>query len=107
MVDRLSEVDVLNRLARGAHPITGAPIDAPSWLNDVRVIRALLRSADAIAGQPRTDLPPNAGTPWDDDQDDDLEAAFKRAEPFDAIARRMGRTRGAIISRLKRLGLME
>ena len=107
MVENVSEVEVLNRLARGAHPITGAPIDAPSWLNDGRVIRALLRSADAMAARSRVDLPPRAGSPWDDEQDEELETAFKRGVAFDAIANQMGRTRGAIISRLKRLGLME
>ena len=107
MVGIVSEVDVLNRLARGVHPITGATIDAPSWLNDGRVIRALLRSADALAARSFVDLPPNAGAPWDDEQDEDLETAFRRGVPFDSIADRMGRTRGAIISRLKKLGLMD
>ena len=52
-------------------------------------------------------LPPNQGSKWTDDDDRQLAELFHNAVDFRDIATHFGRTRGAITSRLKQLGLLK
>jgi ATP-dependent DNA helicase PIF1 len=50
---------------------------------------------------------PKAYVRWTDDEERALIAAFNDGQPPKAIAERLGRKRGGIVSRLKKLGLLE
>ncbi len=51
--------------------------------------------------------PTRAGEPWDEDEDQRLAHAFHAGEPFSQIAETHQRSRGAIVSRLVRLGYIQ
>ncbi|MEM9262685.1 MAG: GcrA family cell cycle regulator [Pseudomonadota bacterium] len=48
----------------------------------------------------------NAGTPWTSEQENRLKYSWRTGVPISKIARDFGRTRGAIATRLKRLGYL-
>jgi len=50
--------------------------------------------------------PTNAGKPWDEELDLNLRERFSVEKSISRLANEFGRTRGAIESRLSRLGLM-
>ena len=52
----------------------------------------------------KAQLPPNTGRAWDEAEDEKLRDEFHRAVPFDQMAQVRCRTRGAIISRMVKLG---
>ena len=55
----------------------------------------------------RTQEPPrNAGKPWTSEMDDDLRAALADDVDRSVIATRIGRTRGSVLSRAVKLGLI-
>lgn len=48
---------------------------------------------------------PNAYTPWDEKEDEDLKRRYLAGESLQSISKALGRQRGSISSRLKKLGL--
>jgi hypothetical protein len=50
---------------------------------------------------------PKAYARWTDEEERELVAAFNDGQKPKVIAERMGRKRGGIVSRLKKLGLIE
>jgi len=66
------------------------------------------QSAAFQSAEPGLEHRPNAGKPWRAEEDQQLQAAWDSAEGPDctAIATRLGRSRGAIIARLVRIGLL-
>ncbi len=50
--------------------------------------------------------PRNAGKPWTSEMDDDLRAALRDGVDRNVIATRIGRTRGSVLSRAVKLGLI-
>jgi hypothetical protein len=102
---------IIDTLAQGIHPVTGEVMPEDSPYNAAPVIRALFAVSQALdAGgsappaKPRRGLPPNAGKPWTQPEDDKLEAAFAAGLDFKHIAEELGRTTFAIEARLVRLG---
>lgn len=101
---------IIDTLAQGIHPVTGEAMPEDSPYNAPPVIRALFAVSQALQGQPvnadkpRRELPPNAGKPWDPEEDARLSAAFATAEDVKQLAIDMGRTPFAIESRLVKLG---
>jgi len=94
-------------LAAGRDPATGAELPEDSPFNHPRVIRALYIATQAMAHwaerQSRAG-PSQAGKPWPPEEDDRLAAAFDSGIDVAALARAHDRTEGAIRSRLVRLG---
>lgn len=105
---------ILHSLALGLDPDTGSPLDASQGfvLQQPDVIRALFLAVDALASRPgrtpqsRTGRPGKAGQPWSEDEDQRLAAAFDAGGSIAGLARDHQRSRGAITSRLLRLGRM-
>lgn len=101
---------VVEALAAGVDPRTGEVVGGDSVLESSMVVRALHVALGAIEAQIRreaskTALPGNAGNPWTREEEMEVERRFKMGESAGEIARRHGRTKGAIIARLERLGL--
>jgi hypothetical protein len=94
---------ILRTLAEGFDPKSGEDLAEGGPLSDPDVIRALLAGARALDGPPRV-LPEGAGRPWDKEEEDRLVEAFDAGSDVAALAEGHGRTRGAIVSRLLRLG---
>lgn len=101
---------VIGALADGVDPETGEVLPPSSILQSPNVIRALICLIDCAkqAGERKTEAnrkpPTNAGKPWTRDEDDLICSELKRGLNFSQIAQTHGRTRGAIVSRLIRLG---
>ena len=89
--------ELLRGLADGRDPITGARLPDESVYNHPEIIRALqTRQTGAQAV--------NAGRSWRPDEEQQLLEEYDAGLPVEQIARRHGRTAGAIEARLSELG---
>lgn len=100
---------ILTNLANGMHPETGAPLPQESVLNHPNVVRALFLACAALQGpapkSARSDnLPEKAGKAWSAAEDAQLLVEFDNGELIETLAAQHQRTKGAIASRLVRLG---
>ena len=100
---------ILEALADGIDSHTGEifPIDSP--YQNPQIIRALfvaIRALERLEVRPvrPKHLPENAGKPWDDSELTNLIESFDAGVEIKQLAQRHGRTEGAIVSRLERLG---
>lgn len=101
---------IIDALCRGVDPTSGEAIEE-GILREPDIIRALylaLRSLEAVpTGSLKTEGPARAGQPWDRDEDRRLADEFKAGKTPSDLAKQHQRTRGAVDSRLTRLGLVE
>ena len=67
----------------------------------------ILDNLDAIAAINATPLHENQGKPWTPEEDDYLRRAFQAGAEVKELSDELKRTRGAIRSRLKNMGLMQ
>ena len=118
-MDIKEATDILEILANGIEPSSGNKIPAGSPYNSPDVIRALYTCINYIKHPPKRQrksveekraenikkgLPQNSGMPWTEDLKMDLVSQFKSGIQPNALSRKFERTRGAIISELKKLG---
>ena len=100
---------ILCSLAEGVDPQTGEVFPADSPYQHPDTVRALFAAIQALGKQEQRQrreqyLPANAGKPWDKSEDDQLCADFDQGMTVKQLSQRHGRTRGAIQSRLVKLG---
>lgn len=95
-------IRILEGLADGIHPVTGEvlPDDAPT--NTPSVIRSLFVAIRAI--EARKIIEGRAGQPWTSEEDEQLALAFDANASLQQMSIEHGRSRGAIRSRLIKLG---
>ena len=111
-MDIQGAIGVIRALADGVYPATGEVLPEGHVCKELEVKRALAMAVSAL-GQAdllekrRTQLPENAGKPWGLAEDQDLLEQFRQGVGVDALAKKHGRTKGAIASRLVRLGEVE
>ena len=108
---------ILKALATGHHPDDGQPLVDPSVLTEPDIIRALFLGACALEEHSATattnhkkddsDLPSRAGKPWEQHEDDVLIDEFNAGKSIKDMSEDHSRTKGAIQSRLVKLGLMD
>lgn len=126
---------IIERLAKGQDPATGAGLPADTVLHRPEVIRALYAAAAALHGseqpsaaqapqpreakasQPPLPAPPEplnrplrrimVPKPWTSSQDEQLVASFRSGVSAQRLAAASGRTLSAIASRLKQLGVVD
>jgi hypothetical protein len=108
---------ILESLANGVDPLTGEILPDDHICQRPQTIRALFLAVKALhqssspgskqAAATQSVLPSNAGKPWKPDEDDLLSARFEQGLSIQEIAHLHQRTRGAITSRLVRLGKIE
>ena len=97
--------EIIRILADGIDPITGEILPEDSTYNSPEVIRALFTLLEALNMQSVNKTTENAGKPWIEDEEDRLRDEFMDNMKIREIAGKHGRSRGAIESRLERLGL--
>lgn len=101
---------ILQALSDGLDPSTGEALPAHSVCQNPRTVRALccaIRALELEKKQERIQqLPANAGRAWSGDEDQRISEEFRNGADVRTIAKNHCRTRGAIVSRLAKLGLM-
>ena len=98
---------VLNALSDGVNPITGEILPDTDSSNQPEVIRALhavLNALESTAFSSKKPRPENAGKPWSAEEDDALREEYRQGLKASEIAKLHVRSRGAITSRLVRIG---
>lgn len=109
-MDQAKAASIVSALADGINPLTGEAFPPDSPYQSAEVIRALyvacrvLETNSARRLRSRTNLPPNAGKPWSEEDDRQLLAEFDSGRPVPELAKTMGRTRAGIQARLERHG---
>ena len=114
-MDRQHVITVLESLANGVDPKTGAaiPYDAFQTADTVRALfsaATLLKAADAapVAGRKRRPSAlTSAGAPWSPEEDARVCSEFDAGMTAAQIALQHGRSSGAITSRLVKLGRID
>ena len=108
----IEAIGIVELLANGVNPQTGEvfPMDSP--YQNAQSIRALFTALRALERQRTTKkrrelLPPNAGRPWNSDEERRLVSKFDAGTSIEELARLHGRTPVAISSRLVKLGKIE
>ena len=102
---QIDDAALLSWLADGVDPFSGEVFPPDHVLQRPQIIRALFHAILALKpAKPATDLPAAAGKPWSKEEDGRLEQEFDAAMPIKDIAALHNRSRGAITSRLVRLG---
>jgi hypothetical protein len=103
-------IKVWQALLDGTNPDTGAVLPADSILHSPTVIRALARLVQSLEycegrnQEKQRKLPPNAGRAWTPEEDAQVCEELRKGARFAEIAKGHGRTNGAIVTRLVRLG---
>lgn len=118
-MDRHQVVSTLDSLANGIDPTTGGLIPHDLF-HSAEVVRALFTAANLLRGADQAETvraesspaplrpgPSSAGSRWTEQEDTLLCHAFAGGTPIGDIARQHARTRGAITSRLVKLGRID
>ena len=92
-------IKIIKLLADGKHPLTNEP-DVIRALN--KIIEALSSIEEKIKKQ--RDLPERVGKPWSENEDQALIKEFDSGSSIDEMVVKHQRTRGAVRSRLVKLG---
>ena len=102
-------INILKLLADGMHPVSGEQLERNHVINDPDVIRALNAAVEVLASEEtkirrQRDLPERVGKPWSENEDKALINAFEKGVSLNDLVIKHQRTRGAIRTRLVRLG---
>ncbi len=108
-MDKSEGLKILQQLADGIDPYTGERLPEQSPYNHPQTVRALYHAiiaikkmkVDAAAIHPHL---VNAGTPWEQAEDEQLKEAFDQGMSIKELANKHLRTVGAIEARLVKLG---
>ena len=106
-MDRQQVITVLESLANGTDPSTGARIPSETF-HSAETVRALFAAASLLKNARNGNTKfVAAGTPWSSDEDSRLTQEFEREMMVAQIALQHGRTSAAITSRLVKLGKIQ
>jgi hypothetical protein len=106
-MDRQQVIVVLESLANGTDPATGARIPNETF-HSADTVRALFAAASLLKGARNGNTKfVAAGTPWSSEEDSRLTQEFDNGMTIAQIALQHGRTSGGITSRLVKLGKIE
>ena len=102
---------ILQSLVQGLDPVSGGGLPAGSVVQRPEVLGAILEAIAALEAtgeraRRRAQLPQNVGRPWSEEEEAQLEVAFRAGEALTLIAARHCRTIAAIEARLERVGLI-
>ena len=108
-MEKSKAIDILKLLADGVHPATGEQLDKDHVINEPEVIRALNSAVETLVSEEKKimrqrDLPKRVGKPWSENEDKALIKAFDSGLSLNDLVAKHQRTRGAIRTRLIRLG---
>ena len=106
-MDRQQVITVLESLANGTDPSTGARIPSDTF-HSADTVRALFAAASLLKNARNGNTKfVAAGTPWSSEEDSRLTQEFERGMTVAQIALQHGRTSAAITSRLVKLGRIQ
>jgi len=105
-------VEILTSLAKGVNPRTGNTFSPKSPYRNLNTMAALLLAIHVLEKSEENiereqEGPTNAGNYWAEEEERRLRTAFKNGKSIRRIAKKHGRTVGAIRSRLVKLGLIK
>lgn len=108
-MDDKKAIEIIKILADGIDPSTGEVFPADSPYQNVDIVRALHTAEEALKRVSKIDsrirnLPERAGKPWETEESNLLAERFGKGMSIAEIAKAHNRTKGAIASRLVRLG---
>ena len=105
-MDILYATELLKGLADGVNPLTGEQLDSQDSCNQPDIIRALHTAVSVMEkkAERAKQLPENAGKPWSVEDEGVLNEMFDRGCSSKEICGYFKRTKGAIASRLARMG---
>ena len=108
-MDISKATEIIKLLADGKHPFTKAQLDENHVINEPDVIRALNKIIETLSSKEKKskkhrELPERVGKPWSKDEDKALIKAFEQGISLNDLVLKHQRTRGAIRTRLVRLG---
>ncbi|MEW6181869.1 MAG: hypothetical protein AB1500_01655 [Bacillota bacterium] len=100
---------IIRALANGVDPTTGTEFPPDSPCHDPQVIRALYAAVSALEKENgrvdgQREVPKNVGKPWTPEEDGKLADLFDSGKSIKELADIHERTKGAIKSRLIKLG---
>lgn len=96
--------ELLRALADGIDPMTGQPLPDESVYNRPEIIRALHCVLQELQERADSTAAVNAGRNWSTEEEAQLLQEYGVGLPTETIARRHGRSVGAIETRLSELG---
>lgn len=99
--------EIVLTLAEGIDPLTGEVLPSDHVCNQGEVVRALYALLNAENPAKGKTLPENAGAPWTTEADEELKLMYEKGIHISELSKHFGRTRGAIKSRLDKLGITE
>ena len=108
-MEKSKAIEILKLLADGVNPVSGEQLDKNHVINEPDVIRALNTAVETLASEEmrlrrQRDLPKRVGKPWSENEDKALVKAFDKGISLNDLVIKHARTRGAIRTRLIRLG---
>lgn len=108
-MDIVRATELLGGLADGVNPLTGEILPVDCICNQAEIVRAFHAILGALQqGKiPAKPLPPNAGKPWTEGEENKLAHEFDAGMKLSTIAKEHGRTRGAIEGRLVNMGKID
>lgn len=110
MQDKKQTIKILEALANGVDPVTGKKLPAESVYHSPDVLRALFNAITLLnngkAPKKYLKILDNESKYWTDEEEDLLKQRFEEGKKVDELANLHGRSKGAIRSRLNKLGLV-
>ena len=100
---------IIRALADGVNPFTGEVFPDDSPYQHPQMVRALFKAVGVLESREKREkrrgyLPEHAGNPWRGEEEVRLVSEFDSGLSIAEIAKNHKRTKGAIRSRLKKLG---
>jgi len=108
-MDKVKALEIVSALAEGHNPYTGEIFENDNVFQNPDTVRALYLARDILSRQIKLDsqkraLPENVGMAWTQEEEDELVKGFDAGVMVKELAVKHCRTRGAIESRLAKLG---
>ena len=100
---------LLTALADGVNPITGELLPSYDSCNQAEIVRALhtaVTTLEKAAKRSSKPQPDNAGKPWTEEEEGNLVSSYRSGKTASEIAAEHNRSKGAIASRLVKLGIV-
>lgn len=106
-MDIVRAKEIISALADGIDPLTGEVLPNDHVCNQAEVVRAFYVLLNGERNIKKKVQPENAGKPWTTQADDELRMMYESGKRISEISKHFGRTKGAIESRLEKLGVKE
>jgi hypothetical protein len=108
-MEKAQALDIVRSLANGVHPETGTPLAKESVFQHAPVVRALFVASQALEQMERFErrrstMPAKSGSPWNEEEDRKLLAAFDAGKGLPELAAAHDRTMAAVRARLFKYG---